>query len=213
MPPDIIHSDRVRRAMQMAEQARSQRERKTSKNRYRSHLIAATGALAAAGAGDDLLCAGYLYAVVEDEAVSVAEVEGEFGHRVARLVGAVTTLTEPGGTEQEKYLATVAQMSEADAELAALKAADLLADISDPALMLDRRQGKRRQPGHQPWEQVVRTDEAAALILSRSLRLADVLIGRLAYHGAFPALIEQLRTRASVLRDLAPQPDEPEPHW
>lgn len=98
--------------------------------------------LSAAGAADDLLCAAYLHDVVEDTSVSLLQIEDEFGSEVARLVAAVTKSPRQQGevtlTKADINRLVFESMAQADADVAALKAADLLANISD--LVIDQAQ-------------------------------------------------------------------------
>jgi (p)ppGpp synthase/HD superfamily hydrolase len=195
----LIYSGRVRRAIQLAEQAHRGVNRKSGDHPYFLHLVSVTQLLMAAGADDDLLCAGYLHDIVEDTSWSMSRLEDEFGQRVAFLVGAVTKQSvDPDGekiSKEDKHRVTEEKMAAADADTAALKAADLTANISD--LVLDHAIG-----GYSHWQEVFGSRDKADFKVAHYLRLADILIGRLSYHAAYPVLAELLRKRATDLRDL-----------
>jgi len=195
----LIYSGRVRRALQLAEQSHRGVNRKSGDHPYFLHVVAVAQVLSAAGGDDDLLCAAYLHDVVEDTAVTLISIEDEFGSRVARLVDAVTKETVDADgqalSKEVKHGHTERTMAEADADLAALKGADLLANISD--LIIDQ-----SRQGYEHWQEVFTSRDRAEFKVGHYLRLADIIVGRLAVHGAYPMLASYLRERSAQLRDL-----------
>lgn len=103
---------------------------------YLLHPIAVADALLASGADRNLVCAGCLHDVVEDSKITNDEIRIEFGDEVADLVEAVTKDSNLKQTklENQAYL-ILAKLSEVGPTAFALKAADLLINISD--LVLD----------------------------------------------------------------------------
>src|ERR1039458_9970255 len=77
----------------------------------------------------------------------------------------------------------------------ALKGANLLTNISD--LILDQ-----RLYGYRHWEQVFKSRDRAECKVSHYLRLADILIERLAHYEAYPIIAAHLRERSGELRKL-----------
>jgi (p)ppGpp synthase/HD superfamily hydrolase len=190
----------VRRALQLSEQAHRGDNRKNGDHPYHLHVVAVTQLLGAAGADDDLLIAGYLHDAVEDTDVTLTEIGDEFGGRVADLVEGVTKPTHDPASGQELSkqqinAITVETMSQATQDIVVLKAADLIANISD--LVLDQ-----QQQGYGHWRVVFRSDEHAEFKIRHYLTLADVLLGRLAHPPAYPLLTDVLRERADQLRRL-----------
>jgi (p)ppGpp synthase/HD superfamily hydrolase len=191
----LIYSGRVRRAMQLAEHVHRGQGRASGDYPYFLHLVAVASILIAAGADDELIIAALLHDSVEDTDLTITEVEDEFGSGVARLVAAVTKQRVPGMRKEEIHRLTEEYMRSADGEEAALKAADLLANISD--LILDQ-----RELGYKHWTQVFKNRERADFKITHYLDLADILLSRLQHHQVFPILSSHLRTRADELRHL-----------
>lgn len=195
----LLYSGRVRRASTLAEAAHRGITRKSGDRPYFLHLVSVTYLLGRAGADDDLVIAGWLHDAVEDTGMSLAQIEDEFGRRVASLVAAVTKVTHDADGEKiakaEQIRVTEERMANADADIAALKAADLTGNLTD--IVLDS-----RQYGHRHLTQVFGSDEKAEVKLSHYVRLADILLGRLAYFTAYPVIAEQLRARADEVRQI-----------
>lgn len=196
----LIYSGRVRRAIQFAEKAHRGINRKSGDHPYFLHLVAVSQVLVAAGADDDMQCAGFLHDVLEDTDISVTRMQDEFGQRVCELVIAVTKADNDPETGQpltkpEKVALTEQKMADAPADHAALKGADLIANVSD--LILDHHNG-----GYDNWQTVFGSREKAAVKVGHYLRLADIIIGRLAAESAYPVIADILRNRSSDLRTL-----------
>jgi hypothetical protein len=193
----LIYSGRVRKALQLAEQAHRGQERKQGDVPYFLHLVAVAQVLTAAGVDDDLLCAAYLHDAAEDTSVNLARIEDEFGQRVARLVSGVTKrATDSEGNKlsrEETHALTLSFMAEAEQDIAVLKAADLIANMTD--LILDQ-----RNHGYAHWGELF--GAGADFKINHYLLLADILIGRLSHPTPWPFLVETLRERAGELRRL-----------
>jgi (p)ppGpp synthase/HD superfamily hydrolase len=185
----------VRHALQLAEKVHRGQARANSDHPYFLHLVAVATILITAGADDDLIIAALLHDSVEDTDLTLTEVEDKFGANVANLVAAVTKQSGPGMLKEETLRITEEYMSTAVADEAALKAADLLANISD--LILDQ-----RAQGYAHWVELFKSRERANSKISHYLTLADILLGRLSHYEVFPVLISHLRTRADELRRL-----------
>jgi (p)ppGpp synthase/HD superfamily hydrolase len=197
----LIYSGRVRRALQLAERSHRGMNRKSGDHPYLLHPVAVATVLSAAGADDDLLCAAYLHDAVEDTELTLLAIEDEFGSRVARLVAGVTkTDTDERGavlSREDKHRLVEERMADPETGIdeVALKGADLLTNISD--LIMDQ-----AQFGYAHWQEVFKGLERADFKLGHYLRLADIIVGRLAAAGAYPVLAEHLRARAGQLRDV-----------
>jgi (p)ppGpp synthase/HD superfamily hydrolase len=194
----LIYSGRVRHALQLAEQAHRGTNRKAGDHPYLLHPIAVAQVLIAAGADDDLICAAYLHDVVEDTAIGLLRVEDEFGQRVARLVAAVTKPRAAADgrelTSAERDELTLEAMRSAPLDAAALKAADLVANLTD--LILDE-----QHDGYGHWDALFR--EKAERKLGHYLALADVLVERLSEDREERALLgEHLRQRTEQFRAM-----------
>lgn len=193
----LVYSGVLRRAIRVAERAHRGVNRKSGDYPYFLHLIAVAQVLAAAGADDDLLCAAYLHDAVEDTAISDADIQDDFGQRVADLVGAVTKPSIGVGgrrlSAEERDARVLVAMETTQADVLALKAADLVANMTD--LILDQ-----RSEGYAHWHELF--GERAGAKLEHYTRLAGVLGARLEEMGRYPQLVAQLRARARQLGEL-----------
>lgn len=200
----LIYSQRVRRALQMAEKAHRGTNRKAGDAPYVLHVVAVSQLLAAARADDDLLCAAYLHDAVEDTGITLIEIEDEFGGRVARLVAGVTKpKTDAAGNKlssDERSALTEQTMSVAEIDVVALKSADLIANLSD--LIIDH-----HIYGEDHWQEIF--GAKAERKLSHYRRLAIILIDRLTAEHAYPLLAATLRERLAqfdrLLADWRPE--------
>jgi (p)ppGpp synthase/HD superfamily hydrolase len=91
---------------------------------YIEHLAEVVSVLEDFGFSGDYLSAGWLHDVIEDTDATVAEVEAEFGDRVAKLVWAVT-----GGGDRASHVESIYDKIAAFPEAAAVKLADRIANI------------------------------------------------------------------------------------
>ncbi len=96
-------ADLIAAAYQRAENAHAGQRRKSGEP-YFTHCVAVASILAEMKLDADTIAAGLLHDVVEDSDVSLAELQGEFGSTIAKLVDGVTKLknlpiknVSPGG--------------------------------------------------------------------------------------------------------------------
>jgi (p)ppGpp synthase/HD superfamily hydrolase len=187
-----FYSERLRAALRVAEQAHRGQTRKGGDVPYVLHPVAVAGLLIAAGADEDLTCAGLLHDVVEDSDVTLAEVDDRFGPKVARLVDAVTERKEsPDGTRipwDVRRADTIAHLEHADADVVALKAADLAVNLGD--VVLDH-----AEVGDELW---LRFNAGAAAQLWYYRRVAEIVLE----HGTLPLLEQEVRERIAELEDI-----------
>jgi (p)ppGpp synthase/HD superfamily hydrolase len=104
---------------------------------YSFHLDAV--AALAASYGEEAVVVAYLHDTVEDTQVTIEEITGKFGPKVAACVGLLTD--EPGANRKERKAKTYAKLAEVRGpnELAlVVKAADRLANVR--ACLADRKQ-------------------------------------------------------------------------
>lgn len=81
----------IRRACALAEQAHAG-QRRVSGEPYLQHVLAVANILAGLRLDYETLAAAVLHDVVEDSAITLAEIERDFGPRIARLVDGVTKM-------------------------------------------------------------------------------------------------------------------------
>ncbi len=125
------YSSVLDRAIALAARAHETQLRKGSKVPYIHHPVMVGMVLARAGFDDEVVVAGILHDVVEDQDVTLEEIDAQFGGTIAHLVGDVTEQkTEAGSdekrpwrTRKEEQLEHLRHMSVAGA---AVKAADAL---------------------------------------------------------------------------------------
>ena len=190
----MIYSDRTRAALRFAVERHGRRLRKGTTYPYYLHPIAVATILAASEASEDLVCAGYLHDLVEDEDVPLATIEERYGANVARLVDAVTDVREapdgarvPWRTRREQVIDDLAV---AELDVLALKGADLCANVTDVVLdhaTLGPEVWARFRAGRE--QQVWYYSEAGGVVLRRLT--------------SFGRLRTDLTRRLAELRDLS----------
>lgn len=89
-------------AIEFAARAHRGQRRKTSLLPYIYHPLAVGRSLLEAGCAEDVVVAGVLHDVVEDTSVSLAEVQEQFGLRVARWVEGASEPDKEASWEERK---------------------------------------------------------------------------------------------------------------
>lgn len=113
-------------------------EQKYGDRPYSFHLDAV--AALAASYGEEAVVIAYLHDTAEDTQITIAEIEGKFGPKVAACVSLLTD--EPGANRKERKAKTYAKLAAVNGphEIALLvKAADRLANVR--ACVQDRKKG------------------------------------------------------------------------
>ena len=192
----MMYSSRVRAALRYAVEQHGDRPRKGSTQPYHLHPIAVATMLAASGAPEDLVIAGYLHDVVEDEPVTLDDIEASFGPEVRRLVDAVTErkLAADGSRRpwRERREEAVAHLADAPADVLALKGADLCANIGD--VVMDH-----ALVGEAVWDRFGAGRDQQVWYYTSA---AEVVLARLTGYGR---LRTDLALRAAELRALSPR--------
>ncbi len=166
----------IDRALVLAARAHRAQLRKGSDTPYIAHPFAVALLLARAGLPDPVIIAGLLHDVVEDQDVTLAAIEAEFGSAVAELVASVTeqkTEASPDGAPAERPWRLrkeeqLAHLAAAGAHTAALKAADALHNCQSTLRDLEhsgREAWSRFKAGKE--DQVWYYERVAALVESR----------------------------------------------
>ncbi|MCF8565742.1 HD domain-containing protein [Alicyclobacillus tolerans] len=122
-----IKTDVIERAIQVAIEAHQGQNRKGTDMPYITHPLAVGIILAKAGA-DDQVVAGILHDTVEDTMLSLADIEENFGRRIAGLVEAAS---EPDKSLpwKERKEHTIAYLKTAPLDVRTLACADKLHNI------------------------------------------------------------------------------------
>ncbi len=120
--------DLVEKALQTASKSHEGQYRKNTDIPYITHPVAVGMMLLKAGYSDDIVAAGILHDTVEDTALTLEDIEKEFGANIAELVG--------GSSEPDKSLPwkdrkehTIEYLKTASEEIRAVVCADKLHNI------------------------------------------------------------------------------------
>jgi (p)ppGpp synthase/HD superfamily hydrolase len=139
----ILGASRAYRALLIAEAAHRGQTRKGSAEPYIVHPMRVMALLAAHGYDDDVLAAGALHDVVEDTAVTHADLAAD-GHISAKALGLVHLVTKwwskDTNLSQHAIVANTREYYErilTDADASALKVADRTDNLRDMRRLLD----------------------------------------------------------------------------
>jgi (p)ppGpp synthase/HD superfamily hydrolase len=124
--------DRARRYAQRAHDAIDHR-RKYSGRPYTEHLARVAARVAEITSDPAAVAAAWLHDVVEDTPSTHAEIEREFGPRVAELVHALTDVDKASGNRTARKAADRARLAQAPALAHTVKLADLIDNADDIA--------------------------------------------------------------------------------
>ena len=138
---DTDSTRRFERALVFAARAHAGTNRKGTTIPYITHPVQVARILERYGFDENLVIAGLLHDVIEDENVPPEKLEEHFGHRVRALVCAVTEkkadetgAARPWGVRKREQLD---HLDSAAPEIAALKAADALHNLTTIIADLD----------------------------------------------------------------------------
>jgi (p)ppGpp synthase/HD superfamily hydrolase len=173
--------------MRFASEAHAGQFRKGTATPFILHPVAVVQVLAASGASEDVICAGYLHDVVEDSPVTLETIEAAFGARVAELVAAVTERKALPWLKRKREV--IARLETADDDVLLLKGADLLVNVTD--VVLDH-----AELGDAIWSRFRRGPAEQVWYYGSS---ADVVLTRLKGYGLMRTA---LRERIAELRRL-----------
>lgn len=149
------YSARYDAALTLAVRAHQAQTRKGSDVPYVTHPIHVSTILLRYGFSEDVVVAGLLHDVVEDQDVPVMCIEADFGPAVAGTVATLSERKRDGDTARpwrERKLEALQQLQEAGADAAAVKAADVLHNTRSLAAQL-------REVGAQTWDYYSRGPE------------------------------------------------------
>jgi (p)ppGpp synthase/HD superfamily hydrolase len=122
-------SQRYEAALILAARAHRLQNRKGSDIPYIVHPVHVSLILLRYGFAEDVVIAGLLHDVVEDQPVPLSEIEAQFGPEVARMVASVTERKQENGRErrwEDRKNEALHELSRAGSETLAIKAADAL---------------------------------------------------------------------------------------
>lgn len=127
----------TREALEFAAQQHSGQRREADRAPFILHPLEVAQLLRGRGYPDAVVAAGVLHDVIEDTGVDAAALELRFGPKVAALV---TAVSEPpgGGTYAERKLRLRDSIAAADADAAAVYAADKVAKVRELRMSLAR---------------------------------------------------------------------------
>jgi (p)ppGpp synthase/HD superfamily hydrolase len=134
-------SPRYDAALGLAAHAHRAQLRKGSEVPYIVHPVHVSTILLRYGFAEDLVIAGLLHDVVEDQGIPLAKIEAGFGPDVARIVAAVTEQKREEGIERDwqvRKQETLDTLVGAGDDVVAVKAADVLHNVRSIAWCLRR---------------------------------------------------------------------------
>ena len=123
------YSQRYEAALTLAAQAHRHQDRKVGDVPYIVHPVHVSTILLRHGFAEDVVIAGLLHDVVEDQDVPLARIEAEFGPQVSDIVEAITERRLEAGGErlwEDRKRDLLDQVRAASREAVAVKAADAL---------------------------------------------------------------------------------------
>lgn len=122
-------------AKEFARKAHKDQFRKYKNEPYIEHPIRVAGLVRTVPHTQEMICAAYLHDVVEDTGITIEEIEGKFGGKVAKLVG---ELTDVYVKENYRHLnrrarkkKEVERLSKISPEAKTVKLADLIDNTRD----------------------------------------------------------------------------------
>ncbi len=122
-------SEKMRLAREMCKKWHHGQLRKYTHEPYHVHPFEVAQILASIGAGEDVQIAGLLHDVIEDCAVTKAEIAALFGDRVADLVDMVSDVSRPeDGNRKVRKAMDRDHLARADADGQTIKLADLISN-------------------------------------------------------------------------------------
>ena len=136
-------SERYESALALAARAHQGQVRKAGGDPFIVHVIHVSVILLRHGFSEDVVVAGLLHDVVEDQDVPLTDIEARFGPAVAEMVAVLTEQKREGDVERPweiRKQEALDKLRRASPEAVAVKAADVLHNAHSVALVL-RREG------------------------------------------------------------------------
>lgn len=168
------YSERYEAALTLAAQAHRYQDRKAGDVPYIVHPVHVSTILLRHGFAEDVVIAGLLHDVVEDQDVALSRIEAEFGSRVSEMVAAVTERKLEAGCErpwEDRKQELLVQVRAASSEAAAVKAADALHSVRSLARSL-------RRHGPSLWNHFSRGPEPSLQYYRQVLALVRARLGQ-----------------------------------
>jgi (p)ppGpp synthase/HD superfamily hydrolase len=138
-------------AIQFAMRAHRGQFRKGTSVPYIVHPLAVGRILAEAGCEQDIVIAGFLHDTVEDTAVTLDEIQAEFGERVADMVSAVTE-SDRSAPWKDRKQETLDKLQAADDDVLSIALADKIDNMRSIQAYLKRDGEKMWKKFNRPRE-------------------------------------------------------------
>jgi (p)ppGpp synthase/HD superfamily hydrolase len=180
------YSERYDAALALAAGAHAGQTRKGSTIPYIVHPVHVSVVLIRNGFPEDMVIAGLLHDIVEDQDYPLTEIEARFGPAVAEMVAAVTELKKEAGLTrrwEDRKREALDHMRQASDDAIAVKTADALCNARNLALSL-------RQQGASVWDHFSRGPEQS-IWYYRSL--SDLARARMAGHPLLAELDQAIQ--------------------
>jgi len=119
----------ILKAMAFATSKHADQKRKYTGEPYVNHVFAVAALVRGVGASENMIVAAILHDTLEDTETTRAELEHEFGAKVADLVVELTDVFVPGkghGDRTQRKAKEAARLSTISADAQTIKAADLI---------------------------------------------------------------------------------------
>ena len=142
-------------ALALAARAHQGQVRKAGDDPYVVHVVHVSVILLRHGFSEDVVIAGLLHDIVEDQDVPLADIEARFGPAVAEMVAALTERKREGDVERPwavRKQEALDKLRRASPEAVAVKAADVVHNAHSMALVL-------RHEGPMIWHRFSRGSE------------------------------------------------------
>lgn len=132
-------SEHYESALALAARAHQGQVRKAGDDPFIVHVVHVSVILLRHGFSRDVVIAGLLHDIVEDQDVPLADIEARFGPAVAEMVAALTERKREGNVERPweiRKQEALGKLRRASPETVAVKAADVLHNAHSVALVL-----------------------------------------------------------------------------
>ncbi|MGD2178691.1 MAG: HD domain-containing protein [Anaerolineae bacterium] len=196
------YSQQYEEALQVAMLAHHQQMRKGSQLPYIVHPVHVSVILLRHGFATEVVIAGLLHDVVEDQGYDLAEIEGRFGLRVARIVEALTEQKRDARGERRPWdvrkREALQQMRGASREAVAVKAADTLHNACSFIQDL-------RREGPQVWQHFNRGPQSQLDYYRQILHVTEERLGN---HPLAAELAEAVKKLAQVVEETSPEDEK-----
>ena len=167
------YSERFETALALAARAHQSQVRKVDGRPYVTHVVHVATILLRYGFPEDVIVAGLLHDVVEDQDVLIEAIEAEFGPAVSEMVDALTERKVENGEMrpwEDRKKESLVRLSTASDNAVAVKAADVLHNVRSVTEALQRE-------GPTVWNRFRRGPEQSLWYYGRVVAIVQARLG------------------------------------